>query len=183
LLRDIGDATLSAMVLALVRRCLFVLATLVAAGCGGGGDQAVQATLTDDGCTYEGPTTPASDDYGRFELAVENETARFAHFSIVRLDDDVGFGDVGRLVDELNRFQAAGRPQPLDDRWTWVSGVEVDPRSASVLPMDQSANAPAGRYVVLCWAWPPEDVRPSSSAGPVPGTIHATGRLILSGRP
>src|SRR5262245_35060882 len=69
-----------------------LLATVVlATGCGGGGGDTMRATLTDDGCRYEGDTTPAP---GLFNIEVENTTSQFAVFNLWTLAPGVSAEDV-----------------------------------------------------------------------------------------
>ena len=42
----------------------------------------MRVTLTDDGCTYKGDTTPAP---GPFDIGVENKTSHFANFTLSAL--------------------------------------------------------------------------------------------------
>ena len=50
--------------------------SLVPMACGGD-EAAMRGTLTDDGCTYDGDTSPTA---GRFTIAVENQTEFFGSF-------------------------------------------------------------------------------------------------------
>lgn len=59
-----------------------VITTMPLAACGGNGDTRMRATLTDDGCTYQGDTKPAA---GRFTIEVKNQTQRGANFAFIRL--------------------------------------------------------------------------------------------------
>ena len=69
-------------------RAAVTLVTLTAvmplASCGGGGGNSLRATLTDDGCTYEGDTSPAA---GRFTIDLANKTKFFGAFALARLSD------------------------------------------------------------------------------------------------
>ena len=51
----------------------------------------MRATLTDDGCTYEGDTTPAP---GLHTIEVENKTTHFATFAMWKLAPGVSAEDV-----------------------------------------------------------------------------------------
>ena len=51
----------------------------------------MRATLTDDGCTYEGDTTPAP---GLHTIEVENKTTHFATFEMRKLAPGVSAEDV-----------------------------------------------------------------------------------------
>ena len=63
---------------------VLVVAMFCTAACGGSGnkDARMQATLTDDGCTYEGDTKVAA---GSFQIDVKNETRHDASFLFARL--------------------------------------------------------------------------------------------------
>jgi hypothetical protein len=131
---------------------LSILAALIVVGCGGQGDGEPRVTLTEDGCTYDGEETPAAkDDFGRFDIAVENRTPRFADFAIVRLARDVAFDEVEPLIASGKAaFPARSATAPalaaarILDRGFFHT--EVDRTSSGVLTVDQ----PTGRYVVIC---------------------------------
>ena len=70
---------------------LLLSTAALATGCGGGGSDTMRATLTDDGCTYEGDTTPAP---GLHTIEVENRTTHFATFVMWKLAPGVSAEDV-----------------------------------------------------------------------------------------
>jgi hypothetical protein len=152
-------------------------------GCGGQGDGEPRVTLTDDGCTYDGEETPAArDDFGRFDIAVENRTLRFADFALARLAGDVAFDEVEPLVASARRHFQHGVPPPplfsasiLEDIF---SHREVDPSSSGVLTVDQ----PAGRYVVMCRILRASALRSTSTDLPLPRAIYTAGWLVLKAR-
>ena len=85
---------------------LLLSTALLAAGCGGGGSDTMRATLTDDGCTYEGDTTPAP---GLFDIEVENKTSHLAVFSMWALAN-------GKTVEDVQH--ASSKRDPLSSKAT-----------------------------------------------------------------
>jgi hypothetical protein len=145
-------------------------------------------TLTDDGCTYEGASTPKMGAYGDFEIAVDNETSSFAHISLARLGDTVQFEDVDAALAQFRRALLKGfRNSAFASRnppWALVAGADIDPTSSAVMPVDTSSSASivhSGRYIVVCWFYSDEDTRQSSSDRAMPERILATGELTLDG--
>lgn len=64
-----------------------LVTTVVLAGCGGGTNSGpMRATLTLDGCAYEGDTSPAP---GLFTIEVRNQTPYGANFVLYELADDL----------------------------------------------------------------------------------------------
>ena len=125
---------------------LVVLATAgLAAGCSGGGDNnadVMRATLTGDGCRYEGKTTPGA---GTFSIEVRNETNKPVNFQLMVLPKNAALKDVEAWFHQaLRRWRQTGKYvlRPIE----WVSNTEVAAHAASELP----ANVPAGRLAVLC---------------------------------
>jgi hypothetical protein len=158
------------------------------AGCGGGTGGAPRVTLTDAGCTYEGSSTPKVDAYGDFEITVDNETSRFTHISLARLDNHVQFDDTDAVLAQFRRALSKGvRNSPFARRnppWMLVTGGDFGPASSTDFPVDASSSASsvrAGRYVVVCWLYSAEDTRQSSSDRAMPDQIFATGQLTLDG--
>ena len=85
-------------------RAAVALVTLAAlmplSSCGGGGGNSLRATLTDDGCTLEGDTSPAA---GRFTIDFANKTEFFAAVALARLSD-------GKTINDLQPYlEKAGR--------------------------------------------------------------------------
>ena len=75
----------------------------VAAGCGGGGDntgEVMRATLTGDGCRYQGDTTPAP---GLFTIEVRNESSERADFHLVELPAGTTLEEVESWIEETRR--------------------------------------------------------------------------------
>ena len=132
----------------------------------------MRATLTDDGCTYEGDTTPAP---GLFDIEVENKTSHFAAFNIWTLAPGAGVEDVRQAYEQVwaavkhGKMPKAGS---LDDLHAKpdinVAFSQTDPEATSVLPM----NASRGRFVIVCYVESSVDTRTSSSQAPPPAAIH-----------
>jgi hypothetical protein len=130
---------------------LVVMATAgFATGCtsdggdGGGGNNGavMRATLTGDGCRYEGNTTPGA---GTFSVEVRNETNKPVNFDLMVLPQDTKLKDVETwFAKALQTWEQTGKYvlHPI----TWVSSTEVAPHAASELP----ANVSTGRLAVLC---------------------------------
>ena len=116
----------------------------VAAGCGGdsGGGGVMRATLTGDGCRYEGSTTPAP---GTFAVDVRNETSKPVNFQLMMLPTNATLQDVEAwFVKARQTWDRTGK-YPLHPI-TWVSNTLVAPHAASELP----ANVSQGKLAVLC---------------------------------
>jgi len=104
--------------------------------------EVMRATLTGDGCRYEGSTTPAP---GTFSVDVQNETDKPVNFQLMVLPKDATLKDVEAWFHQaLQTWRQTGKYvlRPI----TWVSNTEVGAHEASELP----ANVPAGRLAVLC---------------------------------
>ena len=122
----------------------------VAAGCGGGGDntgEVMRATLTGDGCRYQGDTTPGA---GTFSVAVRNETNKAANFVLMVLPEDAKLKDVENwFAKAFQTWEQTGKYDlhPI----TWVSSTLVAPHAASELPANVIST---GRLAVLCESGP-----------------------------
>ena len=107
---------------------LLLSTAALATGCGGGGSDTMRATLTDDGCTYEGDTTPAP---GLHTIEVENKTSHFANFTLSALP-------AGKTVEDVRhdgfRMRGAG-------------GARTGPDETNVMHVNESS----GRFVIGCW--------------------------------
>ncbi len=138
------------------------------AGCRGDDGDSMRATLTDEGCTYEGDTTPAS---GVFTVAVDNQTRRFANFILGEYLTGPETGNAARLVTSAPP-PGGGSSDVVYIRP--VSNAEVEPLAASELPANQE---PVGKYVVVCIVHAAVDLLQSSSEPPDPtsGTIYVAG--------
>ena len=108
----------------------------VAAGCGGDGDntgQVMRVTLTEDGCRYQGDTTPAP---GLFTIEVRNESSESAHFNLIELPAGTMLNDIeGWLEEARQSHHRIGSALTL-----------VEPHATSELP----GNASTGLFAVLC---------------------------------
>ena len=127
---------------------LVALATAgVAAGCGGGGDntgEVMRATLTGDGCRYQGDTTPAP---GLFTIEARNESSERADFHLIELPGGTTLEDVESWFEEAHRtYQQTGTVSMPPHIITWVSSTLVEPHATSELP----GNASTGSFAVLC---------------------------------
>jgi hypothetical protein len=122
---------------------LLVVAGGLAAGCGGGTD-VMRATLTAEGCTYEGDTTPAP---GVFTVEVRNETHNAAEFMVAELVEGAKIEEIEPWYEEARRNFAQGGPNtipmPMKAAFT---GTLVAAGATGEIPVNESS----GRYVVLC---------------------------------
>jgi hypothetical protein len=156
---------------------LALIAVSTLASCGGSGP--MQATLTDDDCTYRGDTTAAA---GRFSIEVENRTFRFASFGLVALADTATIEDVDLFHERLTaRRLARSRtvpdvPPPLQ---SWVVGTDVEPSSSTSLPVDTSA----GRYVIVCYLHSNSEERLTTDGFPRPERAYTAAQLDVTGTP
>jgi hypothetical protein len=89
---------------------LLLSTAVLATGCGGGGSDTMRATCTDDGCTYEGDTTPAP---GIFNIEVENKTSHFAIFNLWALAAGKNVEDVRHAFEQARpAFEQGKEPKP-----------------------------------------------------------------------
>ena len=132
-------------------RAAFTHMTLTAAlllvACGGGGNS-LRATLTDEGCTYEGDTSPAA---GRFTIDFANKTKLFGSVALARLTDGKTINDLQPYLEKARRqFAESGTlpapPFPGFYQQVVRSGVEAGQNG------DLPANLPAGTYALMCFA-------------------------------
>jgi hypothetical protein len=124
-----------------------LIAALLLVACGGGGDSnSFRATLTDDGCTYEGDTTPAA---GMFTIDVENQTGFHSAFALARLADGQTIDDLKPYVEQAQRQfdQSGGIPPPPPDFYEQIVRSGVEAGATSALP----ADVPAGTYALMCF--------------------------------
>ena len=129
---------------------LVALATAgVAAGCGGGGDnteEVMRATLSGDGCRYEGSTTPAP---GSFAVDVRNDTNEPADFVLMMLPKDATLKDVEAWFDQaLQTRRQTGEwvVRPI----IYVSSTRIAGHAAGELPVNMFRRA---RLALLCAPW------------------------------
>jgi hypothetical protein len=143
----------------------------LASGCGGDSEQVMRATLTDDGCTYEGDTTPEP---GLFTVEVRNETPRFANFMLWELAGGVKPEEIEALYAQARKQyeQTGALPKHLPLKRP-ISNSVVDPETGGALP----ANEATGRYVVLCAVLPNTDTRQASASPVFFSHVYATVEL------
>ena len=117
--------------------------SLVPMACGGE-EAAMRATLTNDGCTYDGDTSPTA---GMFTIEVENQTEFSGSFVLLSLAEGSTVDDLQPALDQYPRqFERDGTlPKPPDYKFLVRSDVEAGATSA--LPADVSA----GTYAVVCF--------------------------------
>jgi hypothetical protein len=146
----------------------------VIAGCGGSGN-VMRATLTDDGCTYEGDTTPAP---GAFSIEVRNETTRFTNFALFELTDVAAIEDIAPSFEmaqqEYERTGVTPKRSELFKRP--IANSSVEPESTSELPAREST----GRYVVICTVLSNTDTREASNAPSFPARVYAPVELDVT---
>jgi hypothetical protein len=113
------------------------------AGCGGGGADVMRATLTAEGCSYEGDTTPAP---GVFTVEVRNETHDLAQFAVAELPE-------GAKLEEIEPWFAEARKK-LGQPGPYVNPPFKPPFSSALVAAGATGELPvnesSGRFVVLC---------------------------------
>jgi hypothetical protein len=126
----------------LITTGLLLSTAALATGCGGGGGSSrsgaggsdtMRVSLTDDGITDEGDTTPAP---GPFNIEVENKTSHFANFTLSALPAGKNVEDVQHAVEQGPAIKLRG-----------VGGVRTGPGETSLLFVYESR----GRFVIGCW--------------------------------
>jgi hypothetical protein len=138
---------------------LLVSTAVLATGCGG--SDTMRVTLTDDGCTYEGDTTPAP---GVFDIEVENKTSHFGIFTMWALAAGKNLEDVQHV------FKQGKEPKPGTADGLFAGGVAdatTDPDDTSVMPVNESS----GRFVIGCWVHT-SPVRRRSGEFPPPAAVY-----------
>jgi hypothetical protein len=119
--------------------------SLVPMACGGD-EAAMRATLTNDGCTYEGDTSPTA---GMFTIEVENQTEFSSSFVLLSLAEGSTVDDLQPSLEQYPRQFEREReftlPEPPDYKFLVRSDVEAGATSA--LP----ADVPAGTYALVCF--------------------------------
>lgn len=136
----------------------FVTAVLLAAcgGGGGGGDGATSSvagdagdemrlTLTEDGCTYEGPETQAT---GSFTAEVENESSTYGAFEIGEIAEGSTLADLDAYIaEEQQRWDETQELRGPPAFYTQVVRVGVDAGASSKLPVEVEP----GTYALTCF--------------------------------
>jgi hypothetical protein len=114
------------------------------AGCRGGAD-VMRATLTAEGCTYEGDTTPAP---GVFRVEVRNETHDVANFAVAELAEGAKIAEIESWYEQAR--SRAGQPGPYNFNPPQLRGVFASSLVAAGATGELPVNESSGRYVVLC---------------------------------
>jgi len=140
-----------------------VITTMVLAACGGNGDNRMRATLTDEGCTYQGATKPKT---GKFTIEVKNETQRGASFAFLRLAKGFTAATIKPILARATAYMRSlseaelrnmeqGKPplhpgpnvpQIFDFHENDGSATDIGAGATSEL----SGDVRGGRYVVIC---------------------------------
>jgi hypothetical protein len=132
----------------LITTGLLLSTAALATGCGGGSDT-MRVALTDDGCTYEGDTTPAP---GLFDIEVENKTSQFANFTLSALP-------AGKTVEEVQHaVERAKTGFPMRG----AGGARTGPGGTNVMHAYESS----GRFVIGCWVHNSAEAAQSDHPGP-----------------
>jgi hypothetical protein len=123
---------------------LTAIVSLVPMACGGD-EAAMRATLTNDGCTYDGDTSPTA---GILTIEVENQTEFSGAFVLVSLAEGSTADDLQPALDQYPRqFEKDGTLPEPPEFYALVgrSGVEA----GATGPL--SADVPAGTYALVCF--------------------------------
>lgn len=141
--------------------------TLIVAACGGGGSSETRATLTDEGCTYEGNETPSA---GPFTVEIENQTFYFGAFALASLTEGSTIDDIEPFFKKARRqFERTGEAPRLPAPWETVATQPIEPSTSSVL----LADVPAGSYVLVCFVDDNSDLRRSADDPRLPKRVYA----------
>ena len=106
-----------------------------------GDDLRMHATLTDDGCGYQGDTTAEA---GRFTIEVENETEHDVSFAFIPLAEGFTAATVRPILARESAWPVL--PEIFDFRRT-AAATEVGGGARSELP---GVGASTGSYAVIC---------------------------------
>ena len=126
-----------------------IATAVVAAGCSRNtsDDAVMRATLSGDGCRYEGSTTPAP---GALAVEVRNDTNKSATFALMMLPKDATLKDVQAWFQQARQtWQKTGKVV-LRRPMSWVSSTKIAPHTASELPFNMFRRA---RLALLCAPW------------------------------
>jgi hypothetical protein len=111
----------------------------------GGGEKEMRAALTDDGCTYEGTTTPAAP---MFTVTVENQTAHFGAFALATLAAGSTIDDLEPWLEQAReQYDRSGTLPTLPPFYEQVVRSGVEAGASGLLPADVSS----GRYALMCF--------------------------------
>lgn len=155
-----------------------LLAVLIlAASCGGDGDDAPRVTLTDKSCTYSGARTHEP---GVFEIEAENTTSHVASFAVYELAPGFSIKDVRgffqRVMVAHDRGETNVKPPTPDDFRRNEAWSHAGPRATTLLPVNVSAR----RLVIVCMENPSADTRPSSQGvWPYPAATYVPTQLEI----
>jgi hypothetical protein len=184
---------------------LLLSTAALATGCGGGGSDTMRATLTDDGCAYEGDTTPAP---GLHTIEVENKTSHLAGFRMWKLARGKSAEDVQHAYTQALAYSKRPRARlgpaqavfvaatsrggsvarvyaPPDAAPFYGFGGQVDPEATSELALNvpDPRDRPvadlwkySGRFVIVCFA-SLFDTRTSSSPFLSPSAVYVATEL------
>lgn len=154
--------------------CLSAIGLL--GGCGGDANGGMRATLTDERCTYEGPSSANA---GRFTIEVANDSRSFGGFFLAAAANDTEVDDLQTMIDRLlRRYRGSGESR-LRAPWTPIVESAIGPSESGVVPADVSA----GQYVILCLVGPGTDTRRMSGERVPPEAVYVATRLDVTGVP
>jgi hypothetical protein len=106
----------------------------------------MRATLTSEGCTYEGDTTPSA---GMFTIEVENETEFFGAFAVASLAANATVEeDLGPYLERAQQtFEKTGDLPDIPAYYEQVVRGGAPAGERTLLPVDVGP----GRYALLCF--------------------------------
>ena len=153
----------------------------------------MRATLTDDGCTYEGDTTPAP---GLHTIEVENKTTHFATFAMSKLLPGVSAEDVQHAytqaladIKRTHKIPRVGRLQPNAPFAPSIGALYVPPDAAPFYGLGTNTDAEAtselplneysGSFVIICFEGSSADTRTSPSASWSPRAVYVATELDI----
>jgi hypothetical protein len=148
---------------------LLLSTAVLATGCGG--SDTMRVTLTDEGCAYEGDTTPAP---GQFDIEVENRTSHYAIFILTALAAGKNLEDVQHAFEQARpAFEQGKEPKPGTFAGLFGSGAadaKTGPYETKVMPVNESS----GRFVIECWVHTSADALQSEQRGhfPPPAAVY-----------
>ena len=100
--------------------------SLVPMACGGD-EVPMRATLTNDGCTYEGDTSPAA---GMFTIEVENQTELSGSFVLLSLPEGWTVDDLQPALDQY--------PRQFERGWTLPEPPDYQAAKGRLLPQAEA---------------------------------------------
>jgi hypothetical protein len=130
----------------LVAALVVSVALLALAACGGDDDGSMRATLTDEGCTYEGDKTPPA---GMFTIDVENQTDFFGAFAVASLAGSTTVEDDLRpyLEQAQQTFEETGNLPDIPAYYEQVARGAAQAGESTFLDLDLEP----GRYALVCF--------------------------------